>query len=372
MPGVAVIASERNTPALFGVGRIDSIPSEVLIEEAARQPEKVRGRVNRNREGRVGRFGWKAQVATLHEFVRRACAGELGLEVAGNSQQASPLAPKEKAKGLDLAEPDCDALVAFVRALPAPVVVDPSGPSGTPEMADGRRLFAEVGCATCHTPSLGQVRGIYSDLLLHNMGPGLADDGTYYGVEGPEFPGGPSPGEWRTPPLWGFRDSGPYLHDGRAQTLEEAIALHGGQGAESARKFFSLAADDQARVESFLKSLVAPSASAMPGMILASELESRIKPDAVREAEARIRKQRERAAVRDEEKQNEARRNKRIAEAAKRAQIQLPIATNLERVGKLTGALEFYREIAREAPDTEEGRTAIARIASLRILPASP
>jgi cytochrome c peroxidase len=64
--------------------------------------------------------------------------------------------------------------------------------------------------------------------------------------------------EWRTPPLWGFRDSGPYLHDGRAQTLEQAVALHGGQGEASAQKFFELTPKDRLQVESFLKSLVAP------------------------------------------------------------------------------------------------------------------
>ena len=64
--------------------------------------------------------------------------------------------------------------------------------------------------------------------------------------------------EWRTPPLWGFRDSGPYLHDGRAQTLEQAVAMHGGQGAASALKFFELSPKERLQVEAFLKSLVAP------------------------------------------------------------------------------------------------------------------
>ena len=89
----------------------------------------------------------------------------------------------------------------------------------------GRRLFAEVGCATCHAPTLGDVRGIYSDLLLHDMGQSLSDSGSTYGIDGPDTPEGPTPREWRTPPLWGYRDSGPYLHDGRAQDLEEAVAL---------------------------------------------------------------------------------------------------------------------------------------------------
>ena len=90
-----------------------------------------------------------------------------------------------------MTEAECDALVAYVRALPAPVVVDPYGPQGTRDMREGRRLFAEVGCASCHTPTLGDVKGIYSDLLLHDMGQSLSDSGSYYGIDGPESPGGP-------------------------------------------------------------------------------------------------------------------------------------------------------------------------------------
>jgi CxxC motif-containing protein (DUF1111 family) len=71
-------------------------------------------------------------------------------------------------------------------------------------------------------------------------------------------PKGATKQEWRTPPLWGFRDSGPYLHDGRAQTLEQAVAMHGGQGATSAQKFFELSPKERLRVETFLKSLIAP------------------------------------------------------------------------------------------------------------------
>ena len=89
--GFSLSLAERNTPALFGVGRIDEIPSEVLVAVAASQPEGIRGRVSRTREGRIGRFGWKAQIASLHEFVRGACANELGLEVPGHSQATSPL-----------------------------------------------------------------------------------------------------------------------------------------------------------------------------------------------------------------------------------------------------------------------------------------
>jgi RNA polymerase sigma factor (sigma-70 family) len=116
MNGFNVSISERNTPPLFGVGLIDEIPSEVLVALAARQPAAIRGRVNRTKEGRIGKFGSKAQVPTLHEFVRGACANELGLEVPGHAQGASPMAPEAMAKGLDLTEPECDDLVAYVRA----------------------------------------------------------------------------------------------------------------------------------------------------------------------------------------------------------------------------------------------------------------
>lgn len=365
-PEITLTVSERNSPALFGAGQIDAIPSTVLIDQAKWQPAEVRGRVSRDLRGRIGRFGWKAQISSLHEFVRGACASELGLEVTGHSQTPSPLSPKEKATGLDLLEPECDALVAYVRSLPAPVVVDPTGPHGTPDMSAGRRLFAEVGCATCHSPSLGQVRGIYSDLLLHDMGSSLNDSGNYYWVEGSELPGGPSPGEWRTPPLWGLRDSGPYMHDGRAQTLEEAIALHGGQSQLSARRYFSLSIREQAQIEAFLKSLVAPSAASVPGVMLAAELEARIVPDEMRVAEARVRQQREEADARDEQEQRDAQRRQKALEAERRADRQFPIARDLEKIGKHSAALGFYHEIVRNAPDTAVGRMAVARIQELQ------
>jgi len=336
------------------------------------EPAEVRGRVGRNRDGRVNRFGWKAQIAGLHEFVRGACASELGLEVPGHSQSVSPLAPLDKAKGLDLDQADCDALVAYVRALPAPVVVDPDGPQGTRDMGEGRRLFAEVGCAACHAPSLGDVRGIYSDLLLHEMGASLGDSGSSYGIEGPESPGGPSPGEWRTPPLWGFRDSGPYLHDGRAQTLEEAVALHAGQATQAARRFFALSSEGQSQVEAFLKSLVAPAAAATPGVMLAAELESRIEPEEVRQAEALVRRRREESEALEVVRQAEAHARQLVAAAAKRAPGQFLMGAELEKAGKIGGALEFYRQITREAADTEAGRSSAARIAALGSRAKSP
>ena len=131
-------------------------------------------------------------------------------------------------------------------------------------MKSGRALFARVGCAACHLPKLASVAGIYSDLLLHDMGPDLSDSGSYYGAIESPTADGPKSQEWRTPPLWGFRDSGPYLHDGRADTLEEAVALHGGQGWRSAKMYFELNHAERLQVQTFLNSLAAPSGERVP------------------------------------------------------------------------------------------------------------
>jgi CxxC motif-containing protein (DUF1111 family) len=364
--GVTLSVSQRNTPALFGAGRIDAISSDVLAAAAEHQPAEVRGRISRTPDGQVGRFGWKAQIASLGEFIRAACANELGLEVPGHSQAVSPLAPSQKAKGLDMTEAECDDLVAYLRDLPAPVAIDPSGPQGTEGIREGRRLFTDVGCADCHMPTLGTVRGIYSDLLLHDMGPSLSDSGSYYGSEGPSSPGGPNPQEWRTPPLWGYRDSGPYLHDGRANDVEEAVALHAGQALASTRRFFHLTVEDRFHVEAFLKSLVAPSATSAPGVTLAAEMESRFEQEEEGTPESLVRRRWAETVARGDWQRREEERRQREEEAAKLAHTRLKIALTLEKKGKITGALEFYNKVARESPNTDEGRKAAARVAALR------
>ena len=257
--------SQRDTPALFGSGLIDAIPEAALVAAAERRfPEfpEVRGRVNRLKGGRIGRFGWKAETPDLREFVLTACANELGLEAPGHHQAASPLEPEAKAKGLDLTPEECEALIAYVRHLPAPTGGG-GGSAGSQAHDRGRSLFEAAGCATCHRPRLGEVDGIYSDLLLHDLGRALVDSGNYFGPREPDSSaGGVKPREWRTPPLWGFRDSGPYLHDGRARDLEEAVALHGGEAANSARRFFKRLPEERLRVQAFLRSLSPPAATA--------------------------------------------------------------------------------------------------------------
>jgi CxxC motif-containing protein (DUF1111 family) len=257
-----LVLSERNPPALFGVGSIDAISEDALLAaEALKVSEypEIKGRANRLKDGRLGRFGWKAETPDLREFVLSACANELGLEVPGHHQAASPLDPEAKAKGLDLTQKDCDALVAYVRSLPAPTAMKTALAPESTAIKAGRSTFEAAGCATCHRPTLGDVDGIYSDLLLHRMGPDLSDSGSYYGIVAPDSSTeGVKKQEWRTPPLWGYRDSGPYLHDGRAKNLEEAVALHGGEAKNSATKFFKLAPDERLKVQTFLRSLAPP------------------------------------------------------------------------------------------------------------------
>jgi CxxC motif-containing protein (DUF1111 family) len=300
---IQLTAAGRNTPAIFGSGLIDRIPEKVLEETAAAQalaamPQTlaatldvkgagvipVSGRVCRLKDGRIGRFGWKAQVATLREFTLQACANEIGLEVPGFSQPAVPWKPGYKAPGLDMTADECDSLITFVASLDAPRQRLPQSEQQKKDIHAGRKLFASVGCAACHQQKLGDVDGIYSDLLLHDMGTRLSDDGEYgsivpgdgpgdqveplptltvtdkpkAGVKGktPKFGAGQQ--EWRTPPLWGVRDSAPYMHNGAAATIRQAIAMHGGEGKAAADAFRALKWEETVQVEQFLNSLAAP------------------------------------------------------------------------------------------------------------------
>jgi CxxC motif-containing protein (DUF1111 family) len=252
--------SRRNSPALFGGGRIDTIPDRVLESEERRQAsgKTIHGRVSRLPSGRIGRFGWKGQMADLDTFVRTACASELGLEVPGHHQAGDPLGFASRSEtGLDMSEDDCRDLVGYVRALPVPTERSPDPAAA----AAGRQVFERFGCAGCHRPNLGAVDGLYSDLLLHDMGPDLSDEGRSYGSANDGSPSALASQEWRTPPLWALADTGPYLHDGRAQTVSAAIRAHGGEARDSAIAFSRLPARERSQLLTFLRSLKAPPGS---------------------------------------------------------------------------------------------------------------
>jgi len=276
-----ITKSQRNTTALFGAGLIDSIPTEVLeaLEAAQTKGGKVTGRVARLKDGSAGRFGWKSQKSRLSSFVMTACAVEVGLNVPDHPQAGHPQKADYVPAGLDLNQAQCDALIDYISDLPAPVQRPFGDEVDKGYIKGGHALFAKVGCADCHVENVGEVAGVFGDLLLHDMGGELGDTGSYdvfipnSTPEGevlqltrqsgpasriPKKVTGATRQEWRTPPLWGVRDSAPYLHDGRAETLAQAIAMHGGESAQSTHKFFALSDAERFQVISFLKSLVAP------------------------------------------------------------------------------------------------------------------
>jgi CxxC motif-containing protein (DUF1111 family) len=276
-----LLLSERNTTPLFGLGLIDSI-SQAEIDEVAALETKENPRVS----GRfVGRFGWRGQTSRLDDFIRGACAVELGLQVSTQAQAIDPTAAVAKPvlnSELDLTDQQCDDMTAFVAQLPPPRRMRPADSQEAVTINNGEHLFNSVGCTVCHRPTLGRINGIYSDLLVHDMGTSLIDPSPapltpvspssasqYYG-SGPDLQ---LPTEemlarrrqWKTPPLWGLRDSGPYLHDGRAETVELAIAYHGGEAADSVDRYLALPTDARARVLAFLGTLAAPDVRSLSG-----------------------------------------------------------------------------------------------------------
>lgn len=288
--------TERNATALFGAGLLNSV-SDAAIEAAAKKTYKaypgVSGRVCKLPGGKIGRFGWKSQKANLRDFAMTACAVELGLNVPDHAQAGLPSDPSYSPKGFDMNQAECDALVDYLTKLAAPKQAKTNSDVEAKYIGEGKALFGQVGCAVCHTESIGDVTAVYSDLLLHDMGADLADTGDY-GVFVPDSPGGEAEGvvpdlaqlmkpkttsnlvpagarkedlsktlgatrnEWRTAPLWGVRDSAPYLHDGRADNIEQAVAFHGGEGLKSSQQFFALSSKDRMKVIAFLKTLIAP------------------------------------------------------------------------------------------------------------------
>ena len=262
-----------NSIALFGAGWIDGLSARAITHQRMRRSVAEIGKElggnfqgipsGRPRilpDGRVGKFGWKAQFATLEEFVAAACANEIGLGTP-RMDQAKPLAsghgqPARAAIGPDLDKTQFRALVAFVTTLPRPQELGPTDPRGRLEVERGKAIFTEIGCAACHTPDLGGVAGVYSDFLLHR----IVDNRKNY-TETPDIPPPPElplPEEWKTAPLWGVADSAPYFHDGGSPTLDAAILRHEADAQTVTEAYRKLSAGDRAALLLFLGSLKAP------------------------------------------------------------------------------------------------------------------
>ena len=251
-----IFLTQRNTPSLFGLGLIDQLNPKIILQQEAMQASLgLTGRVSRTDNGRVSKFGWKAQKASLKEFVEEAAAAELGLESRNKHQGSDPRNPVEPASTTDLSDEQLDAITAFVSSLPRPLS------KITKNEALGQKIFKQIGCQNCHVEKLGDITGIYSDLLLHDMKPELEESGSYaiFGVSKPEKSISTNDSikasEWRTPPLWGVSSTPPYLHDGSANRLEDAIAEHAGEALESAKKFNQLDSGQKKELLKFLHSL---------------------------------------------------------------------------------------------------------------------
>lgn len=268
VPRVANTTARRLTTPLFGAGLIEAIPDTTLITAAAAaKPDGVRGRVSLVNDvttgnQRVGRFGWKAQQATLLAFSADAFVNEMGIT---NRFFPEENAPNGNAALLDRADQiqdpedtpdatgksDVDRAAAFMRLLAAP----PRGPINA-NVTAGERVFASLNCVTCHTPALTtgassvaalsrKTVPLYSDLLLHDMG--ALGDGIAQGTAGPR--------DMRTAPLWGLGGRQTYLHDGRTDSLDAAIKAHDGEAAAARTRYTQLDATRQGQLLAFLRSL---------------------------------------------------------------------------------------------------------------------
>jgi len=250
-PPEADVFEQRQTPALFGLGLVAFIPdAEIFAHEDPTDADGdgIRGiarRVMVNGQMEVGRFGWKAQLPRMADFVRDAMLNEVGVTTADDGRGFT--SPTD---GDAVADPELDharekALEFFLLALGPPL-----RDGGTdPAIARGEQVFSDIACDRCHVPTMQSTFGpahLYSDLLLHDvMGPGfrgMAEDGAPVGM-------------YRTPPLWGIEDTAPYLHDGRAEDLVQAILLHDGEASLSRQGFVGLPVSSQADLVAFLEDL---------------------------------------------------------------------------------------------------------------------
>ena len=269
VPAEANVVAQRLATPLFGAGLIEAIPNaEIELNARRPQPDGVRGRALKitdvaSGQPRVGRFGWKAQQATLLSFAGDAYLNEMGVtsrlfptDNAPNGNQAL-LARYDKVPDVEdsvnpaTGQSDIDHAAAFMRLLAPPPPV-----RATAASLAGGKLFEQARCSACHQPVMltgpSPVRALayqpvrlYSDLLLHDMG-ALGDGFEQDGAKAREM---------RTAPLWGLRVRPAFLHDGRALSVGQAILLHDGTAARSRDRFKELKPVEQLQLLAFLQTL---------------------------------------------------------------------------------------------------------------------
>ncbi|MDP6517239.1 MAG: di-heme oxidoredictase family protein [Alphaproteobacteria bacterium] len=265
--------SPRVAPAIHGLGLLEAV-AEAVIEDTADPNDSdgdgISGKVNRvwdnvTGQERLGRFGWKANTASLHQQVAAAAFGDIGITTTvfpfdncPPAQSACMAAPNGGMPELD--DRRLETLVSYARSLGVPARRDLDNPS----VRRGEILFASAGCASCHAPNLTtgaatvlpelaeQTIHPYTDLLLHDMGEGLADGRPDFEASGRE---------WRTPPLWGIglvqrvNLHQFFLHDGRARGFMEAVLWHGGEAEAAREAVLAMPKADRDALIAFLGSL---------------------------------------------------------------------------------------------------------------------
>jgi CxxC motif-containing protein (DUF1111 family) len=270
--GPEVQVSPRLAPPVFGVGLLEAVPTQDVVASADphdRDHDGISGKANMvvdptSGKELLGRFGWKAAVPSVRAQNAGAFAGDIGItssvrpgQPCTSAQPACLAAPSGGEP--ELADRKLDQVTFYTRTLAVPARRD----VGQADTSDGQATFTSLGCSSCHSPELrtgpadvaplaNQTIRPYTDLLVHDMGPALADD----------RPDGLATGrEWRTPPLWGIGlvetvdGHTRFLHDGRARNLTEAILWHGGEATKARDGFRELTKAQRADLLAFLESL---------------------------------------------------------------------------------------------------------------------
>ena len=252
IPPEANVIETRQTPSAFGLGLVDEVPDAEILSAADPDDADGDGISGRARivNGRAGRFGHKCGVPTLNDFTADALFNEVGLTIDASLSAFATSSDMDNTPDPELSESDFRDLVFFVSRIAPPARRLPVDAAGIKRLQDGEDLFRGTGCGACHRPSLAGPRGpvgAYADFLLHDVA-----DPSLHQVDEP----GVAPREFRTSPLWGVRDTGPYLHDGSAETLEEAVSKgHFGEASASRTAFLDLPLDERAKLVEFLESL---------------------------------------------------------------------------------------------------------------------
>ena len=274
------LLSPRIAPQLIGVGLLESIPEAELernVTDQAALPGPIKGRINRvwdapSQQLRPGRFGWKANVATLAHQTGGAFLGDIGITSRHFPAEACTPAQADciragsgsTAGEFEIDDETLGQVVFYQATLAPPARREPTHP----QVLRGQALFAQAQCSVCHRPSYvtgpapfpslsspalqGQRIWPYTDLLLHDMGEALADGRPDFQANGRQ---------WKTPPLWGIgliKDVNGHtrlLHDGRARGVLEAILWHGGEAEPSRRHVLKMTRAEREALVRFVESL---------------------------------------------------------------------------------------------------------------------